>query len=176
MPRTLPSSSESDYAAAFARIECHYFVNAGFLATDDELLRGVDRIRDIPGVIVQGRYDVVCPMRSAWALHRAWPEARLHVVPDAGHSAFEPGIARALREATDRFAGRVDRQQRRSPVGRSSASMMPSSSSQRRASSASLQEPGLGAAQPEAVAPGIHVLERARPARRGSSAASSTCR
>ena len=64
------------------------------------------KIRDIPGVIVQGRYDVVCPMRSAWHLHRAWPEAELVVVPDAGHSAFEPGIARALRQATDGFARR----------------------------------------------------------------------
>jgi len=105
---------ESDYATAFARIECHYFVNAGFLGSDDQLLHDVPRIRDIPGVIVQGRYDVVCPMRSAWALHRAWPEAKLVVVPDAGHSAFEPGIATALREATDAFAAR-----RKSPAGKS---------------------------------------------------------
>jgi proline iminopeptidase len=95
---------DADYAAAFARIECHYFINGGFLAADDQLLRDVDRIRRIPAVIVQGRYDVVCPMRSAWALHRAWPQARLVVVPDAGHSAFEPGIAKALRDATDTFA------------------------------------------------------------------------
>ncbi len=61
-------------------------------------------MRHIPGVIVQGRYDVVCPLRSAWDLHRAWPEAQLHIVPDAGHSAFEPGITRALVAATDRFA------------------------------------------------------------------------
>ena len=64
----------------------------------------VDRIRHIPAVIVQGRYDVVCPMETAWALHRAWPEAQLQIVPDAGHSAFEPGITRALIAATDRFA------------------------------------------------------------------------
>jgi proline iminopeptidase len=108
---------ESDYAAAFARIECHYFVNAGFLDADDQLLRDVPRMRDIPGVIVQGRYDVVCPMRSAWALHRAWPEAKLVVVPDAGHSAFEPGIAKALREATDAFAPRpVPRGRRSAPA------------------------------------------------------------
>jgi proline iminopeptidase len=93
-----------DYAAAFARIECHYFINAGFLSADDQLLRDIEHIRHIPAVIVQGRYDVVCPMRSAWDLHRAWPQARLVVVPDAGHSAFEPGIARALRAATDGFA------------------------------------------------------------------------
>lgn len=96
----------SKYAAAFARIECHYFVNGGFLDSDDQLLRDVGKIRHIPCVIVQGRHDVVCPMRSAWHLHRAWPEARLVVVPDAGHSAFEPGIARALRAATDAFRRR----------------------------------------------------------------------
>jgi proline iminopeptidase len=95
---------DPDYAAAFARIECHYFINGGFLSSDDQLLRDVGQIRHIPAVIVQGRYDVVCPMRSAWDLHRAWPEARLVVVPDAGHSAFEPGIATALRRAADEFA------------------------------------------------------------------------
>jgi proline iminopeptidase len=94
----------SAYAAAFARIECHYFVNGGFLHSDDQLLRDMTKIRHIPGVIVQGRYDVVCPMRSAWHLHRAWPKAKLVVVPDAGHSAFEPGIAKGLRQATDGFA------------------------------------------------------------------------
>ena len=97
---------DADYAAAFARIECHDFVNGGFLDSDDQLLRDVPKIRHIPAVIVQGRYDVVCPMRSAWHLHRAWPEAQLVVVPDAGHSAFEPGIALALRRAADRFARR----------------------------------------------------------------------
>ena len=105
-PRYVSKFGDAEYAAAFARIECHYFVNAGFLDSDDQLLRDVPKIRDIPAVIVQGRYDVVCPMRSAWHLHRAWPEAELVVVADAGHSAFEPGIARALRLATDRFARR----------------------------------------------------------------------
>lgn len=95
---------DADYAAAFARIECHYFVNGGFLEDENQLLRQVRRIRHIPGVIVQGRYDVVCPARSAWALHRAWPEADLQLVGDAGHSAFEPGNIRALVAATDRFA------------------------------------------------------------------------
>jgi proline iminopeptidase len=89
---------------AFARIECHYFVNKGFLKSDDQLLRDVKKIRDIPCTIVQGRYDVVCPMTSAWDLARAWPEADFVLVPDAGHSAFEPGIARALVAATDRYA------------------------------------------------------------------------
>ncbi len=95
---------DPDYAAAFARIEAHYFVNGGFFERDDQLLKDAGRIRHIPGVIVQGRYDVVCPMRSAWNLHRAWPEAELRIVPDAGHSAFEAGISRELVRATQRFA------------------------------------------------------------------------
>jgi len=99
----IASSGENEFALAFARIECHYFVNGGFLEHDDQLLRNVERIRQIPAVIVQGRYDVVCPMRSAWDLHRAWPEADLKIVQDAGHSAFEPGIMHELLEATDRF-------------------------------------------------------------------------
>lgn len=91
-------------AEAIARIECHYFVNRAFFRRDGELLRRAKRIRRIPGVIVQGRYDVLCPVRSAWDLHRAWPEAELRIVGDAGHSAFEPGTARELVRATDRFA------------------------------------------------------------------------
>ena len=98
-------TGEDEFAEAFARIECHYFVNGGFFETEDQLLKNVDAIRHIPAVIVQGRYDVVCPMRSAWDLHRAWPEAELHVVPDAGHSANEPGNIDALIRATDAFAG-----------------------------------------------------------------------
>ena len=73
---------------------------------EGQLIDDVAAIRGIPAVIVQGRYDVVCPMDSAWALHRAWPEAELVVVPDAGHAVIEPGITRALIEATDRFASR----------------------------------------------------------------------
>jgi proline iminopeptidase len=91
-------------AEAFARIECHYFVNRGFFRTDNQLLDDVHRIRHVPAVIVQGRYDVVCPMKSAWDLHRAWPEADLRIVPDAGHSAFERGNLHQLVLATDRFA------------------------------------------------------------------------
>ena len=104
-PRHVAGVGQDDFALAFARIECHYFVNAGFLQRDAQLLHNVDRIRHIKAVIVQGRYDVVCPMRSAWDLHRAWPEAELHVVPDAGHSALEAGITDQLIRATDRFAG-----------------------------------------------------------------------
>jgi proline iminopeptidase len=70
-------------------------------------LKDAHKIRHIPAVIVQGRYDIVCPMDSAWALHRAWPEAEFILVSDAGHSAFEPGISRALVSATDKFAGRA---------------------------------------------------------------------
>ena len=92
------------FAEAFARIEAHYFVNRGFFARDDQLLRDAKRIRHIPGVIVQGRYDVVCPMRSAWDLHRAWPEAELVVVADAGHSMSEDGIRAALIAHTHAYA------------------------------------------------------------------------
>jgi proline iminopeptidase len=104
-PDYVAKFDDAAYASAFARIECHYFVNRGFLARDAQLLDDVPRIRGIPGVIVQGRYDVVCPARSAWDLHRAWPEAELHLVPDAGHSAFEVGTVHELVSATDRFAG-----------------------------------------------------------------------
>jgi len=95
--------SDSHVALSLARIECHYFVNHAFLAPN-QLLRDAGRLADIPGVIVQGRYDLICPMRSAWELHQAWPNADFQVIPDAGHSAFEPGISRALVAATDRFA------------------------------------------------------------------------
>lgn len=102
-PDLVDRFGDDDFAEAFARIECHYFVNGGFLR-EGQLLAEAGRIRHIPGVIVQGRYDVVCPIESAWALHKAWPEAELVVVPDAGHSVREPGIAKALVAATDRFA------------------------------------------------------------------------
>ncbi|MGB3138552.1 MAG: prolyl aminopeptidase [Nodosilinea sp.] len=105
-PSLLNHFSEDEFAIAFARIECHYFINRGFFDTDDHLLRQVHRIRHIPGVIVQGRYDVVCPATTAWALHRAWPEAQFVLVQDAGHSAMEPGITSALIKATDEFARR----------------------------------------------------------------------
>ncbi len=103
-PKSLTRYAADDFATAFARIECHYFVNGGFLERPKQLLEDVSKIRHIPTVIVQGRYDMVCPIESAWALHRAFPEAQLVIVPDAGHSAKEPGIMRALLEATDKFA------------------------------------------------------------------------
>ena len=80
-------------------------MNNAFFETDNYLIENVSKIRHIPTVIVQGRYDVVCPMMSAWELHRAWPEAELQIIRDAGHSASEPGIVDALVSATDRFRG-----------------------------------------------------------------------
>jgi proline iminopeptidase len=102
-PELIAKTQGEDFALAFARIECHYFVNGGFLERDGQLLEEVGRIRHIPTVIVQGRYDVVCPMESAWQLHRRWLEADFRLVADAGHSALEPGISDELLNATDRF-------------------------------------------------------------------------
>ncbi len=95
---------EAQHALAMARIECHYFMNNGFM-DDAQLLRDIGKIRNIPAAIVQGRYDVVCPAVSAWELHQAWPGSHLEIIEDAGHSAFEPGNASALVNATDHFAG-----------------------------------------------------------------------
>ncbi|HEX4765376.1 MAG TPA: prolyl aminopeptidase [Lichenihabitans sp.] len=95
---------EDEFALAFARIENHYFVNKGFFA-EGQLIADAARLRGIPGVIVQGRYDIATPARTAWDLHRAWPEARFELVPDAGHAFSEPGIVDRLVRATDRFAG-----------------------------------------------------------------------
>lgn len=92
------------FALAFARIENHYFTNKGFFEVDDQLLRDAHRIKDIPGVIVHGRYDVVCPVNNAWDLHKAWPGAKLVITPASGHSAFEAENTAALVEATDAFA------------------------------------------------------------------------
>lgn len=97
--------TEPQFALAFARIENHFFLNRGFLAHENQLIADIGRIRHIPAVIVQGRYDVVCPMDAAWALHRAWPEAELRIVPDSGHSASEPGTVHELILATDRMRG-----------------------------------------------------------------------
>ncbi|MEC3915893.1 prolyl aminopeptidase [Nocardia sp. CDC160] len=101
-PDRVAETADPRFALAFARIENHYFVNHGFL-DEGQLLRDIDRIAHIPGVIVQGRYDVVCPATSAWDLHKAWPGSELHLVPDAGHAALEPGITHHLVEATDKY-------------------------------------------------------------------------
>lgn len=105
-PSLISSHEEATFALAFARIESHYFVNRGFLDSEDQLLRDVDKIRHIPGVIIQGRYDMCCPITTAWDLHKAWPEADFIVTTDAGHSAWDAPNARALVAATDRFAER----------------------------------------------------------------------
>jgi proline iminopeptidase len=92
-----------DFAVAFARLECHYFMNKGFFMSEMQLLENVGRIRHIPTTIVQGRYDVVCPMFTAWELHQAFPEAEFVVVPDAGHSMTEVGIRSVLIDTSDRL-------------------------------------------------------------------------
>ena len=103
-PDFAASHEDPQFALAFARIENHYFVNAGFFECDDQLLRDMPRIAHIPGVIVHGRYDVVCPVQNAWDLHQAWPNAELMISPASGHSAFEAENIDALVRATDRFA------------------------------------------------------------------------
>ena len=102
--KALHSFDDDNTAEAFARIECHYFTNNGFFETDNWLIENVDKIQDIPIEIVQGRYDVVCPMVSAWELHRRLPNAGFHVISDSGHSMTEPGIRSKLIELTDRYA------------------------------------------------------------------------
>jgi proline iminopeptidase len=98
--------ADEHFALAFSRIENHYFVNAGFFDADDQLLRDAHKLKKIPGVIIQGRYDVCTPATTAWDLHRAWPEAAFHIVDDAGHAFDEPGILNQLITATDTFAGK----------------------------------------------------------------------
>lgn len=93
-------------ALSIARIECHYFVNQTFLEPD-QLLRDMPRIAHLPGIIVHGRYDAVCPLDNAWALHQAWPGSELQIIRDAGHAASEPGIADALVRAADSLARRL---------------------------------------------------------------------
>ncbi|UBU15082.1 prolyl aminopeptidase [Nonomuraea gerenzanensis] len=102
-PALVEEFSEDKYAVCFARIENHYFRHGGWFEPADQLLTNVDRIRHIPAVIVQGRYDSCTPMTTAWELHKAWPEAEFHVIPDAGHAYSEPGTLDRLIEATDRF-------------------------------------------------------------------------
>lgn len=106
--RAPPRFDEDDFVDAFARIECHYFVNKGFFDRDGWLLeQAVSVLKGrIPGVIVHGRYDVVTPLSSAWALKKAWPDAELHIIPDAGHSSLEPGIVDKLIRAADQFGER----------------------------------------------------------------------
>lgn len=102
-PSFIERFAGDEFADAFARIECHYFVNKGFFKEDGWILNNVDKIRHIPTWIVQGRYDVVCPAVSAYELNQAFPESKLFIIPDAGHSASEPGIRSQLIEAGDYF-------------------------------------------------------------------------
>lgn len=101
------SFGEDKFAEAFARIECHYFVNKAWFESENWIIDNIGKIAQIPTIIVQGRYDVICPMSSAWELHKNMPSSELFIIPDAGHSAFENGNSRALTAATDRFATRA---------------------------------------------------------------------
>ena len=105
-PSTSTAFEADDFAYAFARIENHFFVNAGWL-DEGQLIRDAGRLKDIPGVIVHGRYDLPCPAKYAWALHKAWPTAEFHLIEGAGHAYSEPGILDQLICATDRFAGKA---------------------------------------------------------------------
>ena len=102
-PSLVEEFSNPEFALAFALIENHYFVNKGWFKTENQIIDNIDIIRSIPAVIVQGRYDVVCPMKTAWELSEAWPEAELIVAPASGHTAFEKEITHALISATDKF-------------------------------------------------------------------------
>jgi proline iminopeptidase len=99
-PQRVEAFGEDSFASTFAVIEAHYFVNKGFFAEDGWLLKNVGVLRNVPGYIIQGRYDVVTPPTSAYALHKAWPEAHFEIVSDAGHTATEPGLTDALIRAT----------------------------------------------------------------------------
>jgi proline iminopeptidase len=104
-PAVSSGFADGHFALAFARLENHYFLHGCWL-DEGQLLRDAGRLRGIPGSIVHGRYDMPCPLRYAWALHKAWPEAEFHLVEGAGHAYSEPGILDRLIRATDRFAGR----------------------------------------------------------------------
>ncbi len=121
---TVARFGQDRFADAFARIEAHYFVHGGWFRTDTQLLDDVPRIAHLPAVIVQGRYDVICPATSAWELHKRWPRSELVMVPDAGHSMKEAGIRTALLEATDRFAAGppTGRGRRAQPTGKAGTS------------------------------------------------------
>jgi proline iminopeptidase len=103
-PELILRTGDETFAEAFARIECHYFINGGFFERDDRLLRNLHGITHIPATIVQGRYDVVCPSESAYQLHRAWPGSTLVIAPQSGHSALEPEVTSHLVQATTAFS------------------------------------------------------------------------
>ena len=103
-PSLVEEFSDPEFALAFALIENHYFINKGWFDTENQLIENIDKIRSIPAVIVQGRYDVVCPMKTAWELSKAWPEAEMIIAPSSGHTAFEKEITHALISATNKFS------------------------------------------------------------------------
>ncbi|MGE0615349.1 MAG: prolyl aminopeptidase [Bacteriovoracia bacterium] len=103
-PDLVKAFSADEFAATFARMETHYFMNQGFFESEDQLLRGVDKIRHVPATIIHGRYDACCPLETAWLLHKAWPEADFTIVPDAGHAFADAANARAVIKATDLYA------------------------------------------------------------------------
>ena len=105
-PSTSDQFHEAEFALAFARIENHYFIHDGWFE-DGQLLRDAGRLKDIPGTIVHGRYDMPCPMRQAWALHKAWPKSEFYPIEGAGHAYSEPGILDQLIRATDKYAGKA---------------------------------------------------------------------
>jgi proline iminopeptidase len=104
-PERIQKFGNDTYALAFARIECHYFINKGFFRCDNQLIEDCGRIAHIPGTIVHGRYDVVTPVKNAWDLAKAWPKAELRIVSDAGHAMTEPGNIHEIVSATDKYAG-----------------------------------------------------------------------
>lgn len=103
-PEFVANFTADEHADAIARIECHYFMNKAFLKTDNWIIEQIDQIRHIPTRIIHGRYDIICPVENAWDLSQAFPEAKLEIIPNAGHVASEPGICDALIRATDEFA------------------------------------------------------------------------
>lgn len=108
-PKRHADLDSGQFTLAFARIECHYFVNGGFFDPDDQIIQNLHKIKHIPAVLIQGRYDMCTPVRTAWDVHKAWPEADFRLVGDAGHASSEPGIVHELICATDRFAVSVSK-------------------------------------------------------------------
>jgi proline iminopeptidase len=102
-PQLFQPVTDATWAEAHARIECHYFMQNCFFDTDNWLLENIQKIQHIPGIIIHGRYDILCPLENAWELHKAWPRAKFEIIPLAGHSGSDPGIIDALIRATDSF-------------------------------------------------------------------------
>jgi proline iminopeptidase len=108
-PEVVNHFENPEVSLAMARIECHYFMNKGFFDSDNYLIENLSKIRKVPCTIVQGRYDIVCPIDSAWELHKAWPESELQIIPDGGHSALDPKICSALINVVESMYSQVER-------------------------------------------------------------------